>query len=326
MPSILPQPPTSQRAITQDTDGRPQITDGVALPPLLPRSVLVKTTAVALNPSDHKMGAAFPAPSAVVGMDFAGTVICIAGGTETDLVIGDTVCTAVHGSNPAEPGNGAFAEYVRARADMLLRVPASLGPVQAATLGTALATCIMALWGDKALGLSSTPDKVADTPFPSPPVLVYGGSTATGTIAIQLLKLSGYDPITTCSPHNFGLVRSRGASAVFDYTSPDVAAAIKTHTSGRLKYALDCIADPHSVGVCYRAIQRVGGRYASLELVLDEMLWKRRAVKPAFVMAPEVYGSEVKLARGYERPPNAENRKLAALFLKLWLRLRRSCG
>lgn len=46
-------------------------------------------------------------------------------------------------------------------------------------------------------------------------MLVYGGSTATGTIATQLLELSGYDPIATCSPRNFDLVRSRGASAVF---------------------------------------------------------------------------------------------------------------
>ncbi|RYP47487.1 hypothetical protein DL768_006459 [Monosporascus sp. mg162] len=321
MPSILPQLPTSQRAITQDADGRPQLTDGVVLPMLLPGTVLVKTTAMALNPSDYKMGAAFPTPGAIVGMDFAGTVIRIAEGTETDLVVGDTVCTAVHGSNPAEPGNGAFAEYVRVPANMLLRVPTSLGPVQASTLGTALATCIMALWGDKALGLSSTPDTVTDTLFPPLPVLVYGGSTATGTIAIQLLKLSGYDPITTCSPHNFDLVRSRGASAAFDYTSLDVAAAIKTHTGGRLKYALDCIADPHSVDVCYRAIQRVGGRYASLELVSDELLRKRRAVKPAFVMAPEVYGSEVKLAKGYERPPNAENQKLAVRFFRVFQRL-----
>lgn len=150
---------------------------------------------------------------------------------------------------------------------------------------------------------------------------MYGGSTATGTIAIQLLKLSGYDPITTCSPRNADLVRSRGASAVFDYTLSDVAATIRAHTNGRLKYALDCIADLHSVSVCYGAIQRIGGRYASLELVPDELLGKRRAVKPAFVMAPEVYGSEIKLSRGYERPSNAENQNLAVRLFKVLQRL-----
>lgn len=118
MPSITPQPSTSQQAITQDADGRSQLVDGVAVPLLLPGNVLVKTTALALNPSDYKMGAAFSTPGAVVGMDFAETVVCIAEGTVTDLVVGDVVCAAVHGSNPAEPDNGSFAEYVRVRADM----------------------------------------------------------------------------------------------------------------------------------------------------------------------------------------------------------------
>jgi NADPH:quinone reductase-like Zn-dependent oxidoreductase len=113
--------------------------------PRLKQIVLVRTAAVAFNPSDYKMGAGFPKSGAVVGMDFAGTAISIRDETETDLVVGDTVCGAVHGSNPAEPGNGDFAEYVRVPADILLRVPASLGPINASTLPTALATCIMSL-------------------------------------------------------------------------------------------------------------------------------------------------------------------------------------
>lgn len=321
MPSTSKQPPTSQRAITQNADGRPQLTDGVDVPPLLPGTVLVKTIAVALNPADYKMGIAFPSPGAIVGMDFTGVVVGIADGSCTDLVVGDIICAAVHGSNPAEPGNGAFAEYVRVPADMLLRVPAWVGSAEAATLGTALATCTMALWNEKALGLSSMPNTVLGVSSPSTPVLVYGGSTATGSIAIQLLKLSGYDPITTCSQCNSDLVRSRGASAAFDYAYPNVATAIKTYTSGHLKYALDCIADPLSVSICFAAIQRVGGRYASLELVSDELLRKRRSVKTAFVMAPEAFGSEIKLARGYERPANAKSRELAVRLYRVFQRL-----
>ena len=76
---------------------------------------------------------------------------------------------------------------------------------------------------------------------------MYGGSTATGTIAIQLLRLSGLDPIRTCSSHNFALVRSRGAGTVFDYSDPDTPAAIKKHTGGQLKHDLDCISDAQSV-------------------------------------------------------------------------------
>lgn len=323
--STLPVPtiPTSQRAIAQDAQGKPFIADGIPIPDIHQGTILVKTIATALNPSDFKMGSAFPTPGAIVGMDFAGTVVCIPKGTETDLAVGDTVCAAVHGSNPAEPGNGAFAEYVRVRADMVFRVPDSLDPVMASTLPTALATCIMTLWSAGSLALDSDPVKTRSSSSPPTPVLVYGGSTATGTIAIQLLKLSGYDPIATCSPHNFDLVRSRGASAVFDYTLPDVAAAIKSHTGGRLKYVLDCISNQQSVSICYQAIQRVGGRYVSLELIPPETLQaqRRRTIKSFFIMAMEIYGEEVKLSRGYERPARPENRSLVTQFFPIFQRM-----
>lgn len=323
MPSSLLKIPSQQRAITQDDNGKPRVTHDAAVPHISSGTVLVKTASVALNPSDFKMGAAFPAPGAIVGMDFSGQIVAIADGTVTDLAVGDTVFAAVHGSNPMRPDNGAFAEYVRADAAMVFRLHASLSPRQAATLGTALSTCTMALWGEHALALSSTPDTAAAAQAPDPlvPVLVYGGSTATGTIAIQLLRLSGYDPIVTCSPRNFELCRSRGASAAFDYTSPDVVGNIQAHTRGLLKYALDCISDAQSVDICYQAIQRPGGKYVSLELVRDELLQKRRAVKAAFVLAPEVYGEEIRLGKGYGRPANPNNRTMAMRLFTSFQRL-----
>ena len=153
-------------------------------------------------------------------------------------------------------------------------------------------------------------------------MLVYGGSTATGTIAIQLLKLSGYDPIATCSPANFEHVPGRGASAVFHYTQPDVGVAIKRHTGGRLKYAMDCISDEESVSICYEAIQRPGGRYVSLEHVADQHLAKRRAVRPTFVEAGETTGEGIRLGLdGYDRPANVEKRVLARRHVAMLQRL-----
>jgi NADPH:quinone reductase-like Zn-dependent oxidoreductase len=321
MSSELQQFPRLQRAITQDAEGKAEVSNATAIPPLVPGTVLVKTAYVALNPSDFKMGAAFPAPGAVVGMDFAGHIVKIAEDTATDLVVGDAVFGAVHGSNPAQRDNGAFAEYVRARADMIYRLRGSLSLSEAATLGTALSTCTMALWGEQALALDCTPQNAAPNCSQQVPVLVYGASTATGTIAIQLLRLSGYEPIVTCSPRNFDLCRSRGARAVFDYASADVVRDIKTFTRGRLKYVLDCIADRQSVETCYQVIQRPGGRYTSLELVADELLERRRAVKSAFVMAPEVYGEEVKLGKGYGRPANEKVKWFAMHMFAMFQRL-----
>ncbi|KAG6354076.1 hypothetical protein INS49_005047 [Diaporthe citri] len=327
--------PETQSAITQDEHGQPRLVNGVAIPALLPGTVLIKTAAVALNPSDHKMGASFPTPGSVIGMDFAGTVVRVADeGTQTGIAPGSVVCGAVQGSNPAAPDNGAFAEYLRAPADLLMRVPSSPSlqarpdgrdsnaMIQAAaTMGTALATCILALWGSDTLDLlPSTPDTPSQATPPTP-VLVYGGSTATGSMAIQLLRLSGFSPIATCSPHNFELVRARGASAVFDYAAEGVASAIREHTGCRLRYALDCIADAESVACCYTAIQRAGGRYTSLELVGDELLSRRRAVRPSFIMAPEVFGEELKLPGGYGKPASLEKRQLAVRFFAIFQRL-----
>lgn len=272
--------------------------------------------AVGLNLSDYKMGTFFPVPGAVVGNDFAGIVAAIAEGTDTNLRSGDLVYRGSNGSNPDYPENGAFATYVRAPAAYTKRLgPSTAWPAlnveQGATFTTAIATATLALWSDDALALAPyTPENPA--PAPGKPVLVYGGSTASGTIIIQLLLLSGFDPIVTCSPRNFALVRSVGASAVFDYTNPDAPAAIKRHTQGRLKHAVDCIADGQSVETCFAAIARYGGTHVSLELVPDEML-VRRAVRSAFVMAYEMGGrasvflgamesSQIRPRRAWESP------------------------
>lgn len=237
----------------------------------------------------------------MIGCDFAGTVIAIHQDTKTNIQMGDRVCSVVHGSNPGDPTNGAFAECVRARPELLLRVPKWMPMQQAAALGTGLATNSLALW--TGLSLNPSPDAIAEKPFP---VLVYGGSTSTGTLAIQLLKLSGLDPIATCSPKNFSLVRGYGASAVFDYNDPQVAQKIKEYTSGRLRHAYDCITDRESVPCCYAALGRTGGRYVCLELCPEE-LQTRKAVRAETVFCYEIFGVEAKLSGGYERP--ADERK-----------------
>ncbi|KAK1714905.1 hypothetical protein BDP67DRAFT_618078 [Colletotrichum lupini] len=96
-------------------------------------------------------------------------------------------------------------------------------------------------------------------------VLIYGASTATVTIAMQMLKLSGLDPIAICSPKNFDLAKRNQAVEVFDRNDKELAKKIKTYTKGNLKYALDCITTVESTAFCYAAIGRGGGKYVSLD-------------------------------------------------------------
>jgi NADPH:quinone reductase-like Zn-dependent oxidoreductase len=78
---------------------------------------------------------------------------------------------------------GAFAEHVIARSHVIFRIPPSLTFEEAASFPAGLITNILALYKLLRLPLPSNP---AEKGFP---VLVYGGSTATGVLAIQLLKL-----------------------------------------------------------------------------------------------------------------------------------------
>ena len=50
-------------------------------------------------------------------------------------------------------------------------------------------------------------------------VLIYGGGTATGLLAIQFAKLSDLVVIATCSSYNIDLIKNLGADAVFNYDS-----------------------------------------------------------------------------------------------------------
>ncbi|KAK4235117.1 zinc-binding dehydrogenase family oxidoreductase [Achaetomium macrosporum] len=312
--------PTTQHAIVQDSMGKPRLVTEAGVPALLPGTALVKTEAVALNPSDHKMGAYFPAPGAVVGMDFAGIVIAIHPtnpANPRNIAVGDRVCGIVHGSNPGRKEDGAFADYVRARPELLLRVPAGMSLEHAATLCTGLSTNLLALWEPEGLALAATPDTPAATPFP---VLVYGASTATGTLAVQLLRLSGLEPIATCSPRNFDMVRGFGAAQCFDYTRVGVADEIKKATGGRLRHAYDCITDADSVAICYGALSRAGGRYVCLEKCPEE-LRTRRAVKHEFILGYDVFGEEVPLSGGYERPGDKSKYARAVEWFGVFQRL-----
>jgi len=312
--------PTSCDVLKQDGEGNLQLRHDQSLPSLdgQPGMVLVKVAAVGLNHTDYKMPSNFPTADATGGCDFAGTVVAL--GHDIDpydniMSVGTRVCGAVHGSNRADLSTGSFSEYVRVPAAMMMRIPDAISFEQAAGLGgVAHGTVAQALWS--CLGLTATPENPCANEQDAFPVLVYGGSTATGTMAIQLLRLSGLRPIAVCSPRNFALARKFGATAVFDYTSPSCGADIRAHTGNRLWHALDCISDAQSAAICYSALGRAGGLYVCLELPPDGALTARRAVRHEFLMGYDIFGKGIDLPGGYGREPNLDRHELG----KAWYR------
>lgn len=191
--SILPALPDRQRAVVQAEGpaGKLQIVTDRPVPKPASDEVLVRVHAVAANPSDWKMTTQFPCPGAGCGMDFSGVVVATGHGLDPALGIrvGDAVAGAVHGANPFDPQAGAFAEYTCALADLLWKIPRPWDLTDAAAVGgCCVATVGLGLFADDALGLPFGLDQfMADGKAPF--VLVYGGSTASGTMAIQLAKM-----------------------------------------------------------------------------------------------------------------------------------------
>ncbi|KAI5194189.1 hypothetical protein AUEXF2481DRAFT_71750 [Aureobasidium subglaciale EXF-2481] len=308
--------PRTQTAIVQDNAGKAIVTHDASIPKLEPDMVLVRVTAVSINPCDWKMPAKFPTPGAKIGCDFSGVVIAIGPDvlrTSHDIALGDRVCGGVHGSNPIDTQTGAFAQYVAAYGDLLLKLPDHIDHVSGAVLGASVISTLSIVL-HSALRLEGTLEKPVHPDKNSGLyVLVYGGSTSTGTMAIQLLKLSGYKPITTCSPRNNDLVRSFGAEAVFDYRSPSCADDIRTFTSRSLSRVLDVITDARSQIICGNAFGRTGGSYTVLELPdPDSPIAHKRTVDTQMVVGLAATGKQIALDHGYERAADPQLRQQAA--------------
>lgn len=82
------------------------------------------------------------------------------------------------------PRVGAFAQYVGATDIVLMKIPDHMSIEEGASLGTGIGTIGLALFHN--LQVPAYPTKPASE---EKTVLVYGGSTASGTIALQLLRL-----------------------------------------------------------------------------------------------------------------------------------------
>ena len=205
------------KAIVQDGYGPPELLQLRDVEQPVPASdeVLIQVHAAALNAYDwHVMrGAPYVArfmdrsvfgrhgpKRSIRGRDFAGRVAAVGSGV-TGFRPGDEV----YGE-----ADGAFAEYVCARADMVGPKPANLTFAQAAAIPLAGNTALMGL-------------RDVGGVQPGQRVLVNGASGGVGTFAVQIAKSLGAGVTGVCSTRNVDLVRSIGADVVVDYTRDDFA-------------------------------------------------------------------------------------------------------
>ena len=177
------------KAIKILSAGKASITH-VPKPTLPPAALLVKVVSAGLNPTDWKHIAwgdfdekKTPAPT--VGCDFSGVVEQVGDAVTRPFKVGDRVWGFVAGANKLQPDNGSFAEYLVANADVSHKIPDHMSFEDAATLGIQVYTTGQGLYQSLELPWPTKPVK----PEEKFPVFVYGGSSAMGSLGIQMAKL-----------------------------------------------------------------------------------------------------------------------------------------
>lgn len=124
------------------------------------------------------------------------------------------------------------------------------------------------------------------------------------------------NPIATCSPHNFELVKSYGATAVFDYKSETAISDIRNHTRSSLKYVLDCVSEPETMQFCYKCLGRTGGKYTTLEPFPEFLHTRTKTVTPDWVLGLSILGKKISWPEPFAREENAEVREFGAAWFK----------
>ncbi|OQV05526.1 hypothetical protein CLAIMM_10253 [Cladophialophora immunda] len=287
-----------------------------ALPRLRPDYLLISTVAVALNPTDVKaISQSRAAPNGLLGCDFSGTVLESGRDVVKRFRKGDRVFGFAHGANFNEAEDGAWAEVIVAKGDCCMKIPEMWSFEEAATVGASSITCGQGLFQEMKLRLPSVDDDVVGIGKEKEYVLIYGGSSSAGTLAIQYCSLAGYAVLTACSPRNFDLCKSRGAEAVFDYTDPTCGEQIREYTKGRLKLVWDTIGSAEGVEICMTALSTDPGADKKYGTILFNDI-PRKDVKHSFSVLVTFAGEAFdKFGKYY--PPNREQFEFAKMFTGL---------
>lgn len=159
---------------------------GRRIPELPDDGILVRPIAVALNPADWKHVVYGRAKdSCIIGCDYAGIVDAVGKAVAKPWHPGDKICGCCHGSNYVNADDGVFAEFAVVKGDLQMRIPDAVSFEKAATIGLGDITVGQGLY-PKVMKLRLPTDSTENN---GTHVLIYGGASATGALAIQYAKL-----------------------------------------------------------------------------------------------------------------------------------------
>ena len=230
-----------------------------------PGEVLVEVAATAVNRADvmQRMGLYDPppGPSPYPGLECSGRIVALGDGV-TDWAVGQEVCALLSG--------GGYAELVAVPAGQLLPIPAGVSLLAAAGLPEVVCT----VWSNVFQLAALQPGEL---------LLVHGGTSGIGTIAVQLAVQHGARVVVTVgSPEKAARAEELGAERAIRYRDEDFVEVVRG--LGGADVVLD------NMGAAYLsrnvAALAVGGRLVVIglqggvkgELDLGVLLGKRAAV------------------------------------------------
>jgi putative PIG3 family NAD(P)H quinone oxidoreductase len=265
------------RAVVVTEPGDPEVLDVQQVPDPQPKAgeVLIKVAAAGVNRADllQRQGN-YPPPHGAppyLGMECSGTIAELGIGV-TDWNVGDEVCALLAG--------GGYAELVAVPGGQVMPLPEGVALVEAAALPETTCTVWSMAFGAGRLQ-------------PGESLLVHGGTSGIGTMAIQLAHQKGARVFATAgTPRKVEFCRTLGADVAINYRDEVFDDRVLNETDGR---GVDVVLD--NMGALYlprnmRAIA-VGGRLVVLglqggrkgEIDLGTLLAKRATVLAAGLRA-----------------------------------------
>ncbi|MGW1722542.1 NAD(P)H-quinone oxidoreductase [Streptomyces sp. NPDC002306] len=264
-------------AITIPEAGGPDVLVWAEVPDPVPGEgeVLVEVVASAVNRADIMQRQGFynppPGASPYPGLECSGRVAAIGAGV-SGWKVGDEVCALLAG--------GGYAEKVVVPAGQLLPVPEGVDLRQAAALPEVVCT----VWSNVFMIAHLRPSET---------LLVHGGSSGIGTMAIQLARAVGARvAVTAGTKEKLENCAELGADVLINYREQDFVAEIRQATDGA---GADVILDNMGAKYLDRNVQAlaVNGRLAIIglqggakgELDIATLLGKRAAISATSLRA-----------------------------------------
>ncbi|MEV7125051.1 NAD(P)H-quinone oxidoreductase [Streptomyces sp. NPDC093260] len=264
-------------AITIPEPGGPEALVWDEVPDPVPGEgeVLVEVVASAVNRADilQRQGNYQPPPGAspYPGLECSGRIAALGPGV-SGWAVGDEVCALLAG--------GGYAEKVAVPSGQLLPVPEGVDLRQAAALPEVVCT----VWSNVFMVAHLRP---AET------LLVHGGSSGIGTMAIQLAKAAGARvAVTAGTKEKLDYCAELGADILINYREQDFVEEIRRATDGA---GADVILDNMGAKYLDRNVRAlaVNGRLAIIglqggakgELNIGALLGKRAAISATSLRA-----------------------------------------